>query len=460
MNEFEEKVKKFISRHELIQKGSSILVGVSGGPDSLALLYFLKKHIEYYDISISVAHMDHMLRGKQSYEELLYVKSICQEWNIPFESIQVNVYEKSKEKYGSTEAIARELRYDFFQSVMEKNNIPNLALGHHGDDQIETILMRLTRGSELKATAGIQVKRPFASGTIIRPFLCVTKAEIENYIRRNNLKPVYDHTNQLDIYTRNRFRNHVLPFLKSENKNVHIHFQQFSEQMLEDEKFLMDLAKETYNKVINKECNGDLSVNLIELKKAPFPLQRRCIQLILNYLYKSKLPKDLTSIHIESILEMVDKNKPSGRIDLPQKLKVYRSYDFCIFTYREQTKEPYFYKWYKGESIDLPNGRQLVFKEGIVPNTYGPDIFILDKKTKFPLYVRTRKNGDRIRIKGVGTKKIKSLFIDLKIPKQDRDKWPIVTDQDDNILWVPGLKKSIYEASDLKKGSTTFLQYE
>ena len=156
-----------------------------------------------------------MLRGKQSYEELLYVKSICQEWNIPFESIQINVYEKSKEKYGSTEAIARELRYDFFQSVMEKNNIPNLALGHHGDDQIETILMRLTRGSELKATAGIQVKRPFASGTIIRPFLCVTKEEIEDYIAEVTISNLYMIIhNKLDIYTRNRFRNHILPFLK------------------------------------------------------------------------------------------------------------------------------------------------------------------------------------------------------------------------------------------------------
>ena len=188
---------------------------------------------------------------------------------------------------------------------MEKDNIPNLALGHHGDDQIETILMRLTRGSELKAAAGIQVKRPFATGTIIRPFLCVTKAEIEDYIQRNNLKPVYDHTNQLDIYTRNRFRNHILPFLKSENKNVHIHFQQFSEQMLEDEKFLMDLAKETYNKVVNKECKMvTYLLNLIEFKKAPFPLQRRCIQLILNYLYKGKLPKDLTSIHIDIYFRM------------------------------------------------------------------------------------------------------------------------------------------------------------
>ena len=115
-----------------------------------------------------------------------------------------------------------------------------------------------------------------------------------------------------------------------------------------------------------------------------------------------------------SILEWIDKTKPSGRIDLPQKLKVYRSYDFCIFTFHEQTKEPYFYKWYKGETIDLPNGRQLVFKEGIVPNIYGPNIFILDNKTQFPLYVRTRKNGDRIRIKGVGTKKIKVALYRLK----------------------------------------------
>ena len=460
MSDLEKKVKQFIDRHKLIQKGSSVLVGVSGGPDSLALLYFLNKHKEMYDITLTVAHVDHMLRGNQSFEELLYVKNICKDWDIPFEGVQVNVNEISKESSSSIEVIAREVRYDFFQSVMKKRSISTLALGHHGDDQIETILMRLTRGSELKAAAGIQVKRPFATGTIIRPFLCVTKSEIEDYIKMNNLIPVYDHTNEEDIYTRNRYRNHILPFLKSENKNVHIHFQQFSEQMLEDEFFLMDLAKKTYNKVVSKEKNGDLTLNLIEFRKAPFPLQRRCIQLILNYLYNGELPKDLTSIHIDSIFELIDKTKPSGQIDLPQNLKVYRSYDLCVFTFHVQTKKPYFLKWDKGKTLELPNGRQLFMKEGSVPDDIGQNVFILDENTEFPLYVRTRKNGDRIRIKGVGTKKIKSLFIDLKIPHNERDVWPIVTDQEDNILWVPGLRKSIYEASDFTTGEKVILQYK
>lgn len=225
MNNFESKVKKFIHKHRLIPPGSRVLAGVSGGPDSLALLYFLHKHRNDMNIEIMVAHVDHMLRGEQSYRELKYVEEICRKWKVPFEGKRIDVGYEARKSSKSIEVAAREQRYKFFKEVMEKHNFPLLALAHHGDDQIETILMRLTRGAEQKALAGIRIQRPLGIGHVIRPLLCVTKDEIEQYIKENNLKPVYDHTNYEDIYTRNRFRLHILPFLKKENPNVHIHFQ-------------------------------------------------------------------------------------------------------------------------------------------------------------------------------------------------------------------------------------------
>ena len=460
MDTFETKVINFIERHQLLGKKDRVLVGVSGGPDSLALLYFLNRYKEQLGVSVFCAHLDHMFRGKESYEEMKYVEQICQQWNIPFFGTRINVPEEMARRPGSPESIAREVRYEFFESVMQKGKIHVLALGHHGDDQIETILMRLTRGTSVGAAAGIHVKRPFSGGFLIRPFLCVTRDEIIAYCHKHGLEPVYDSTNTMDIYTRNRFRKNVLPFLKSENPQVHIHFQRFSEHMVEDESYLQQQAKELFQKTVTKQ-DEQWIVKRDQLVKAPIPLQRRSIQILLNYLYKREVSLYVTNTHVDMILDLLEKQHPSKKINLPKGLVASLSYDECMFSFQEKEPISYFYTWNKGETITLPNGAQLTMTENQDGKVDGKDCFYLPKTISFPLYIRTRKKGDRIQLKGKKdqSQKIKAVFINEKIPRQERDEWPIVTDQNDQILWVPLLKKSKFEASHSEKKEAILLQY-
>ena len=189
-----------------------------------------------------------MFRGEESYEDYRFVEKTCQEWNIPFEGKRINVPAYMEQTGESSQLAARNLRYAFFEEVMKKYQLSILALGHHGDDQIETMLMRLTRGASGMARAGIAVKRPFLNGEIIRPFLVVTKEEINAYASRYKLTPRMDPSNEHNDYVRNRFRHDVLPALKRENPKVHEHFQRFSEELTEDEQLLQQMTESLYGK--------------------------------------------------------------------------------------------------------------------------------------------------------------------------------------------------------------------
>ncbi|HYK74414.1 MAG TPA: tRNA lysidine(34) synthetase TilS, partial [Pseudoneobacillus sp.] len=199
---FEQKVEAFLNRHSLSLYGKKVMVGVSGGPDSLGLLYFLWRKQELWNLTIVAAHVDHMFRGEQSYQEALFVKEFCNELSIEYEWTQINVEEYMKSTGKSTQVGARECRYQFFEEMMEKHQADYLVLGHHGDDQIETMLMRMTRGSSGKARAGIAFKRPFQKGEIIRPFLAVSKQEIERYCLEHQLDPRRDPSNDKPYYSR------------------------------------------------------------------------------------------------------------------------------------------------------------------------------------------------------------------------------------------------------------------
>ncbi|PFA63668.1 tRNA lysidine(34) synthetase TilS [Bacillus sp. AFS015802] len=456
----EQTTKRFIQEHRLIKKGDRIVVAVSGGPDSLALLHFLDSNKEGLGAEVAAAHLDHMFRGDESFQELLFVQDYCNNRNIPFYGKRMDVGGEIERTGGSLQDRARQIRYDFMKGVMEEVSASKLALGHHGDDQVETILMKLTRGASGAGRAGIPLKRPFGEGDIIRPFLSVTKEEIESYCERHGLHPRRDPSNEKEDYTRNRFRKRMLPFLKQENPLVHLQFQRFSEELTEDEAYLEELTREKLNRVWNN--TGDYSTLHIDgfLAMAQ-PLQRRGINLILNYLYKLR-PSSLSSIHIYDVLGILKGKTPNASLDLPHGLKVTRAYHTCYFHFGELavTEVPYHCELKVNKRLEIQGEYQFLLSSSPPDEALTGDVIHLDpNEVSLPLYVRTRRSGDRMKVKGLeGSKKLKTLFIDHKLPPHLREAWPIVVDADDHILWVPGMKKSIYDLGEVQ-GNSLVLQF-
>lgn len=459
----EQKVLQYIKKYCLLKKGDRVLVGVSGGPDSLALLHYLDSLKDQLSIMVTAAHVDHMFRGRESYEDFLFTQSFCEKMNIPFEGKQIDVQEYINKTGKSSQVAARELRYAFYKEVMNRNDLNILALGHHGDDQIETILMRLTRGASGESRAGMAFSRPFHHGKLIRPFLGITKSDIMDYCSRQGLVPRHDPSNEKEIYARNRFRLNVLPFIKKENRNAHEHFQRFSDEIREDEAYLTQLAEERLENILIEKMPGKVIIDYNCLMAMPKPLQRRCIQLILNYLYFER-PETLSAVHIEQLLEMFQNPHPSGEIHLPDGLTAEKSYDKCTFSFERHQSQPYsLLLQVPGETL-LPNGYKIIAQyikdEKTVVHTNW-NLEIPSHLAKQPFIVRTRKMGDRMSVKGLsGTKKVKDIFINEKISLKERDSWPIVEDSEGTIIWIPGLKKSPVETHDLSGQSFIYLQYK
>jgi len=446
----EAKVAAFLERHSFTLVNKKLVIGVSGGPDSLGLLHYMWSQRKKKNLSIVAAHVDHMFRGQQSLEDALFVQSFCEARSIPFEMTRINVPEIIQQTKGNSQTEARKARYRFFEKIMEKYQHEYLVLGHHGDDQMETILMRLTRGSTGSARAGISFLRPFASGVIFRPFLSLTKREIEEYCAQHQITPRLDPSNEKDVYSRNRFRKQVLPFLKAENPNVHDHFQRFSEDLIEDEILLQELTVQKMNKVMKTREKNKIIMDINEFLQVPIPLQRRGIQLILNYLYHVK-PAALSALHIDQIFSLIQHPHPSGKLDFPGGLNIIRSYTQLSFQFDEIHYQTYYFELAKPGLIELPTGAciemDIINKETTVNHPCFA-VFPADK-VPLPVKIRTRKTADRMSLKGMsGTKKLKDIFIDSKVPLQERDRWPVITDGKDEILWLPGLKKANHEGID------------
>lgn len=457
----ETKVGAFLSRHLFSLENKKMVVGVSGGPDSLALLHYLWGLKDKNNLSLVVAHVDHMFRGEESYEDAMFVKNYCDDNSIPFEMCQIDVPNIMAETGKSAEVAGREARYRFFAQVMDDYQYPFLALAHHGDDQIETIMMRLTRGSTGKARAGMQFKRPFHNGTIFRPFLCMTKSELKQYCQEQHLEPRFDPSNEQSIYSRNRFRKVVLPFLKAENRQVHDHFQRLSEEMIEDETFLQELTVQRMNTVIKKRERQQIIIDIDRFLEMPMPLQRRGIQLILNYLYNER-PASLSAVHIDQVFSLLHHPQPSGKLDFPNGLKVIRSYRELIFQFGVMNKQTFQFELTVPGTVSLPGNRYIKMEYMDTPSPVpSPYTAVFDtEKVQIPLIIRTREAGDRMSLKGrSGTKKLKDIFIDLKVPIPKRDEWPVVTDKEGGILWIPGLKKSALEGTGHTTGCYIQLTY-
>jgi tRNA(Ile)-lysidine synthase len=443
-----EAVDQFVKRHKLIEANTTVIVGVSGGPDSMALLRYLISWQDKLHLTIVAAHVDHSLRGAESQADFEYVKSYCEKRSIPFEAEKVDVVRLKKKEQLSTQVAARHLRYEFFAKVMEKYNAKYLALGHHGDDQVETMLMNQVRGNVGNGLSGIPFRRPFATGSIIRPFLSITKERIEQYCKEENIIPRRDHSNDSDDYMRNRFRKHILPLLKEENSNVHTRMQLQSEMIQHDQVLLEQLAVEKLDECIVKKNNNEILLAVDKFAEVAFPLQRRMIHLILKYLY-GQYCQNLSFVHIQQTMDLLSSEHPSGELNLPNEMVIKRSYSLCSFSLHKVKREEATLRQLlpvPGE-VKTPLGTIKAEVTEMMP-TYMNDkmVFASDsEKLSFPLVVRARANGDRMTMKGSGgTKKLKSIFIDEKIDKELRDCWPIVEDSSGEIIWIPAIKLSTF----------------
>ncbi|WP_010094841.1 tRNA lysidine(34) synthetase TilS [Ornithinibacillus scapharcae] len=440
-----EEVTDFIQKHQLLAAGKTVLVAVSGGPDSMALLHYFKSIREQWQLRVIALSVDHQLRGIESKEDLLYVEGICNEWGIEFIGTSINVNEFKKREQLGTQVAARVLRYQFFEEQMRRLQADYLAFGHHGDDQIETMLMKFTRSGDPGSITGIPVKRAFAGGQIIRPFLCLTKQAIEDYCKRNGINPRLDPSNNSIDYTRNFFRKQIVPLLKAKNSSLHRTMQHLHESLEADKEFIQMEGEKMFQEVVHLEENPKKVMFDIDVfKSRASALQRSTFHLILNYLY-GDLPKDLSYVHEDQFFSLMASQKSNTQIDFPRHLKVLKAYNKLIFYFYHE--EPVLSDFHDvipipGE-ISLPNGSKLIATyidhvPGQNENTY----ICLENNITLPLHIRFRREGDRMSWKGLnGSKKLKDIFMDAKIPLHERNRWPVVTDNNGEIIWLVGLKK-------------------
>lgn len=415
--------RKFLDKH--LKEKDILVVGVSGGPDSMALLSLILSLNK--NLKIICAHINHNVR-KESFDEAIMVEKFCNKNNVIFRQMTIEDYAN-----GNFECQAREKRYSFYKSLIDEYGAKYLLTAHHGDDLMETMLMRMVRGSSLSGYSGFSEYEERDGYILLRPLIHNTKNEILDYIIENNLPYAIDSSNEDTAYTRNRFRKFILPKLKEENLNVHEKFYDLSKSLKEADEFI---KYETSKKI--KECFIDNKLDLKYFKTYPIVLKREILRKILSDIYKNDIKK-ITNKHIDQVLEL---NKANSLLDFPNGVKIYKSYDYITFDY-EKTNTCYRLKI--EDEVELPNGKSLKVSKSV--NDSSNNVIRLSKEdVAFPLYVRNRKHGDRILLKGLNHhKKIKDILIDEKVPKHERDSVPIVEDKNGVIVWIPGLKKSKFD---------------
>lgn len=417
-------IYEFFKNNKLKLKNKTFVLAVSTGVDSMVMLQGFLNLKDKFSLNLNVAHYNHRMR-KQSEVEEQFLKAYCQE-----KGISCFVERLEEEILGNFQSFARTKRYEFFRKITHLVNADYLVLAHHADDNIETILMRIIRGSNLKGYAGMDAVMPFHNLLLIRPFLTTTKSELINYANLHRLKYYQDESNYDDVYTRNRIRKEIVPVLYNEDKNVHLKFQEFSETLKEANKLL----EEKVNSFLKKTQKGrdNVSFSLPEFLKLSHYLR-------IEVLFKILKVYELSKSAIEEILKMILSEKKNLKVHFKNQFTFVKEYNKISF-YKGLIETPKF-----DVLIDGPGTYQL--SDNISVNVIKKDCINIPNfddlwynTNMLPLRLRNRKPGDKILIE-TGYKKVKDLLIDKKIGILEREQ-VIICEKDNEILAVLGIRKS------------------
>lgn len=438
------KIKKNISENSIIDEKDRILVGLSGGPDSIFLLYILHN---YFNNQLIIAHINHKLRGVDSDLDEKFVRTISQKLKIPLYVIREDIRKLSNENKKSIEEVGREVRFSFFDKTLKVENFNKIALGHNLDDNVETILINFIKGSGTKGLIGIPEKRD----NIIHPIINIKKEEILKFLEENKIEYRVDKTNFEIDFLRNKVRNYLLPIIEKEfNKNFKEKILSLSNILKVEDRFLDNLVENIKNDLIEFE-DDFIKIDNKKFQKLDLSLKRRLIRKAIDYFNRDLREYPLE--HIDKVISL--ENKKTGKeIELPFNLIAVKDKNKIIIE-KKGVEIPNFYieipdigsYELAGMKIELTLVEKISKVKDIFTSFFDYD------KIEFPIKFRKPKFGEKFKPLGLKEeKKIQDFFVDNGIPKSVRWNLPILLDKKDDILWIVGVRISDdYKVTNLTK---------
>ena len=449
-------VRSTILRFNMLSPGDKVLVGVSGGPDSVALLHVLYTLRDEFGVSLHVAHLNHMLRGEAADEEERYVKGLAEGLGLGCTVREVDVRDYADRRKVSIELAARDVRYDFYLRTAQDIGASRVALGHHAGDQAETVLLRLIRGTGVTGLGGIPAVRPLdAAGgiTVIRPLLDLTSPEIRSYCDEAQLVYYIDASNVSPVYLRNRVRHELIPLLEQDyNPRVVQALSNTAELAQDDEDYISRKVCEKLGQIVEVSSPHNVAVSIPALRSQHIAIQRRIIRWAVCSVAGEL--DDFQFIHVEKVLELAGSGRTGSCISLPGGLQARRDYERIIIEWakgvKSQTCPPFEYRLQVPGRTDIPEACITIdadiFNIEDKPNLLKAISSVDENEAYFDMdliseniTVRNRRPGDRLSPLGMkGRKKLKDVFIDKKISRNIRDGIPVII-WGREILWVVGL---------------------
>jgi len=442
------KVEETIERYHLLEKGDRLIVGVSAGVDSMVLLHILHSLRQTFDISLIVAHLHHGLRPQESRQEAELVRNESRRLGLPFEYGRFDVKDLQKLKRLSLQDAARRIRFHFLNHLLHQYGAHKIALGHHADDQVETVLLRLLRGS---GSMGLKGMLPIRDGRVIRPLIEVWRREIESYAKEMDIPSLQDSSNLKSNYLRNRLRLNLIPFIEQEVQPDFKKVVMKASMILRDENdFLEKTTEEIYQRMVREE-KGALLFQGSEFQSIHPAIQWRLLQKIFHSVPPGgRTEEEGEGVDIRQIYKRVIQPSKSFFMELPFGICLEKRYDRISLERRKPKPIPPF-------EVELPLtgptfikeiGKQVVIRDMLKedwPEGFerSPFVALLDYRClQFPLKVRNFRPGDRFQPMGIkGTQKLKEFFIDHKIPRMIRPQVPLLI-SGEKIVWVAGYRIS------------------
>lgn len=428
-------VKNNIFDNNLIGPGDNVLLALSGGPDSVFLFYNLIKLKDNLSFNLYASHINHMYRGEDAFRDEEFVRQLCNKYNIRLFVKRKNATEYAKELKVTEEEAGRILRYNFFNENLNEIGGGIIAVAHNLNDQAETVLQRIIRGTGIDGLSAMSIKKD----NIIRPMLNVSKSEVLQYLHENNYDYCVDVTNSQNIYGRNKIRLDLIPFLENNfNPNIQNTLYRMSETMQRDKKIIEKFIEKIFNDVFISKDNNKVILNLTKLKRIEPEVAGRILRYAVELLKGNTVNIEMK--HIDYVMDFINNSMTGKKINLTESITVEISYDNLIINKNVENIPNFKYNIVLNELMEIFEvGKVICCKVLDVAdfNSMDKDTISVDYDlVKGNLIVRNRLPGDSMIPCGMtGVKKIKDIFIDMKVPQEERDRKLIIAD-DNNILWL------------------------